>query len=156
MARVRLVRALVEHAGLSLDAVRRVVDTLDAPPPTRHELLGAAATLAPPTAAADGGGSGRDLVDRLGWRVHADGPQVAALGRAVEARRSAGVPVDEPRLRRYAAAMREVARVDLDLVDGATSPAEAVRTVVVGTTLVDPLLLVLRRLAQEAESADRG
>src|SRR5690625_1515258 len=40
--RVRLVRALTESAGLSLGAVRDVLEVLDHPPATRHELLGAA------------------------------------------------------------------------------------------------------------------
>lgn len=155
--RVRLVRALVEHGGLSLDAVRRVVATLEAPPPSRHELLGAAAaTLAAPEDQGPPQPEVKALLGRLGWSACDDGPPAVALGRALHACRAAGVPVDEDRLDGYAAAMRSVAALDLDLVEDAGSPEEAVRTVVVGTTLLDPVLVALRRLAQEAESHERG
>ena len=40
--RVRLVRALVTVGGLGIERVREVVRTLDDPPSSRHELLGAA------------------------------------------------------------------------------------------------------------------
>jgi len=49
-----------------------------------------------------------------------------------------------------------VAEVDLSVAALATSPQEALRTVVVGTVMVDPVLLALRRVAQEAVSARRA
>ena len=51
---------------------------------------------------------------------------------------------------------RAVAEVDLDLALAAGSPAEAMHRVVVGTVMVDPVLLALRRVAQEAASAERA
>ncbi len=155
--RVRLVRALVEHGEVPLASVRAIVDALDAPPPRRHDLLGVAhcALPASPT-------SGEVLPDvaalleALGWRVGPQAPALAELSDAVAAARGAGIPLEPASLRRYAEAMEGVAEIDVDLALGAASPAEALRIVVVGTVLVDPVLVALRRVAQEAVSAARG
>ena len=66
------------------------------------------------------------------------------------------MPLPPATLRRYAEAMREVAAVDLDEATGAATPAAAMHTVVVGTVMVDPVLVALRRVAQEAVSAQRA
>lgn len=155
--RVRLVRALVEHGGVSLAAVRRIVGVLETAPPSRHEMLGTAhATLA-----GDEAGSGPSpevlgLLGDLGWCTWEDGPFAAELSRAVDAARAAGAPLTPEALRRYAGAMRAVAEVDVDQALAAESPQEAMRAVVVGTVMLDPVLLALRRVAQEAASADRS
>ena len=57
---------------------------------------------------------------------------------------------------RYAEAMRAVADVDLSVAEQTTTLEEALRTVVIGTVMVDPVLVALRRVAQEAVSADRA
>lgn len=155
--RVRLVRALIEHGGVTVAAVRRIVGVLEAPPPSRHEMLGAAHS----TLAGDEPGSAASpevlaLLGDLGWCTWEEGPFAADLSRAVEAARAAGAPLDPETLRRYAEAMRAVAEVDVDLALAARDPAEAMHTVVVGTVMVDPVLLALRRVAQEAASADRA
>ncbi len=156
LARVRLVRALVEHGGVAVADVRRIVGALEDPPASRHELLGAAhCTLPGVVPDAPVSPEMVDLVAALGWAVCPDGPLVAALGRAVEAARAAGVPLGPDALRRYATAMRAAAEVDVDEALAATSPADAMRMVVVGTVMVDPVLVALRRVAQEAASADR-
>jgi len=41
------------------------------------------------------------------------------------------------------------------VAERATSPADALRTVVLGTVMIDPVLAALRRVAQEAVSAQR-
>ncbi|MGG5258485.1 MerR family transcriptional regulator [Phycicoccus avicenniae] len=155
--RVRLVRALVEHGGVSLAAVRRIVGALEAPPPSRHELLGTAhSTLAGDEAGTHASPEVLALLAELGWCTWEDGPFVAELGRALEAARAAGVPLPPESLRRYAEAMRAVAEADVDLALRATSAAEAMHTVVVGTVMIDPVLVALRRVAQEAASAARA
>ena len=58
--------------------------------------------------------------------------------------------------RRYAEAMHHVAVVDVEDALTAESPAAAMHAVVVGTVMVDPVLLALRRVAQEAVSAQRA
>lgn len=154
--RVRLVRALVEHGGVGLSGVRAIVGALESPPPSRHDLLGAAAAVIPtpaPRGPVDPEITG--LLEELGWCTWSGAPALTALGDAVAAARAAGVPLDAATLRRYAAGMTVVAEADVDLALAAQDPAEAMRTVVVGTVLGDPVLVALRRLAQEAVSSRR-
>ncbi|MGO4340742.1 MerR family transcriptional regulator [Pedococcus sp. 2YAF34] len=155
--RVRLVRALVEHGGVGIAGVHSILAALAAPPPSRHELLGVA-HCALPTPGDQGPVSDEvaALVDDLGWPVWPEAPALRALSAAVAAARAAGVELSTGSLRRYAAAMADVAAVDLDVALAAESPAAAMHTVVVGTVMVDPVLVALRRLAQESVSARRG
>jgi DNA-binding transcriptional MerR regulator len=155
--RVRLVRALVEHGGVGIAGVRAILEALAAPPPSRHELLGVA-HCALPTPGDDGPVSEdvAALVAELGWRVLPQAPAVRALSAAVAAARGAGIPLPPETLRGYAEAMAGVAAVDLDSALSADSPATAMHTVVVGTVMVDPVLVALRRVAQEAVSAQRA
>jgi DNA-binding transcriptional MerR regulator len=157
VSRVGLVRALVEHGRVSLSGVRAVVAALDAPPPRRHDLLGVA-HCALPGPATDGPVSAEvaDVVADLGWRVAPTAPALASLSAAVAAARTAGVTLPAEQLRRYAQAVRGVAEVDVDAALATDDPAEALRTVVIGTVAVDPVILALRRVAQEAVSAERG
>ena len=163
--RVRLVRALVEHGGVGISGAHSILRALKSPPPSRHELLGVA-HAALPGGAGGAGGAGADdrdvdpavlaFVERLDWGVGDCSPAVRGLADAVTRARSAGLPLPDADLEGYARAMRSVAEVDLEVTGRAGSAAEALRTVVLGTVLVDPVLLALRRLAQEAESATRG
>lgn len=155
--RVRLVRALVEHGQVPIASVRTIVEALDSPPPRRHDLLGVA-HCALPTPPAEGTVSPEvlALLESLGWQVAPGAPTLVSLSDAVAAARGAGIALEPDTMRRYAEAMREVADVDVDLALGAGSTAEALRLVVVGTLLVDPVLVALRRLAQEAASAERA
>jgi len=155
--RVRLVRALVEHGSVGIAGVHAILGALTAPPPSRHELLGVAHCVLPTPG--DQGPVSEEvaaLVADLGWPVWPQAPALRALSAAVAAARDAGVELSPDSLRRYAAAMAEVATVDLDVALAAESPAAAMHTVVVGTVMVDPVLIALRRLAQESVSARRS
>ena len=157
LERVRLVRALVEHGGVGIAAVRSIVESLTAPPPSRHDFLGVAHRALP--SPGDGTAVSQEvaeLVEDLGWRVGSAAPALRALSAAVTAARDAGVGLDRSTLLRYAEAMREVAAVDIDVAVGARSPAAAMHAVVVGTVMLDPVLVALRRVAQEAESCERN
>ena len=155
--RVRLVRALVEHGGVAIAGVRAILEALGAPPPSRHDLFGVASG-ALPTPAADHpvDADAVDLVQELGWHVAPDAPALRSLSAALRAARHAGVGLPPAVLRRYAEAMQGVADVDLTVAERATSPQEALRTVVLGTVMLDPVLVALRRVAQEAVSAQRA
>ena len=62
------------------------------------------------------------------------------------------------RLLAYGQALRDVARYDVDalMADPAVqTPSGALRHVAVGTVVTDPVLVALRRLAQEQESERR-
>lgn len=170
--RVRLVRALTESAGLTLGAVREVLAMLEDPPTSRHDLLGAAqhvmlageerreldrpergVTSADTTAepAADPWASrAAELVAARAWCAE-DDPLVARLADQLRAADAAGVDLTDAHLAALAEAADTVAAADV-----ASVPAEragAVRQVVVGTLLTDPVLLTLRRMAQQRASA---
>jgi len=155
--RVRLVRALVDPGGVGIAGVRAILEALDAPPPSRHDLYGVAACAMPaPAADHPVDGEATTLVEALGWQVAADAPAMRSLSAAVRAAEAAGIGLSAVLLRQYAEAMRGVAEVDLQVAERASSPQEAMRTVVIGTVMLDPVLLALRRVAQEAVSAERA
>ena len=155
--RVRLVRALVEQGGVAIAGVRSILAALAAPPPTRHDLFGVAA-CAMPTPAADHpvDADAVALVEDLGWHVSPDAPALRSLSAALRAAQGAGVSLPHVVLRQYAEAVQGVADVDLSVVERAATAEEALRTVVIGTVMVDPVLVALRRVAQEAVSARRA
>ena len=157
LERVRLVRALVEHGGVGIAAVRSILEALTAPPPSRHEFLGVAHCALPSSGAeVPVSREAVELVEELGWHVGREAPALRELSAAVTAARHAGVQLEGSTLRRYAEAMREVAAVDVDVAVHAQTPAAAMHAVVVGTVMVDPVLVALRRVAQETESWDRN
>lgn len=157
LQRVRLIRALVESARLSIAGVRKVVAALDAPPTSRHELLGVAAYALDGASADDAEAEGAvdRLLDTLGWTVSDAAPARRRLAAAVGAARAAGLDHSESALVAYAEAMHRVAELDVASVPRDSAEA-ALRHVVVGTVLLDPVLIALRRLAQEDVSSRLG
>ena len=155
--RVRLVRALVDQGGVAIAGVRAILEALDAPPPSRHDLLGVAA-CALPTTAADEPVDPQvvAVVDGLGWQVDPDSPAIRSLSAALRAAEAAGVGLDASLLEEYARATQGIAEVDLGVAERTTTPQDALRTVVLGTVMLDPVLVALRRVAQEAVSAQRS
>ncbi|WP_265447572.1 MerR family transcriptional regulator [Flexivirga meconopsidis] len=153
--RVRLIRALSEAGGLSLARVRQVLDALDDPPTSRHHLLGAAQdALRPEDAHADPEWTAfaREFVDQRGWQIRDDEPLVDLLGEQLHAVLDAGINLaDGAPLAAWADAAESIAEADLSTVPD--DPAAALRQVVVGTVLTDPVLATLRRLAQQHRSA---
>jgi DNA-binding transcriptional MerR regulator len=150
--RLRLIRALVEGAGLPIAQVRRVAHTLDNPPDTWHDLLGTAQGVlcGPPdenlrTTLAD------TLLRRQGWAVGECSPARADLARALARLESGGVEVSAEDLDGYAAA-QAAATIDVAALP-TDSPEAALRHAIVGTALMDNVLIALRRLAQEHVSS---
>lgn len=151
--RLKLIRALVEGAGLSIAQVRQVAQTLDNPPDTWHDMLGTAhAVLCGP---ADEGlemDSADALLVRLGWAVGDRSPARADLARALAALNAGGLDVSARDLDGYAAAAQTAAAIDVASLPTDT-PEAALRHAIIGTALADPVLVALRRLAQEHLSA---
>jgi DNA-binding transcriptional MerR regulator len=163
--RVRLVRALTESASLSLAGVRQVLAALDDPPASWHELLGAAqhALLLDEDRRAGGSRPAHDgepdqwvrratrLAMSRGWHCEEDDALVVRLADQLRAADAAGVVFTDDLLDAYAQGCETIAAADVASVpEGA---AAAMRQVVVGTLLADPLILTMRRLAQQQESA---
>lgn len=171
--RLRLIRALVGAGGLSLAATKDVLAQIDAPPGPMIDLLGAAhQAIAPDLPDGVEPEAALALLRRWGWRScldaadSADGPDsadgrvgrvddaVAALAAALAALDEAGFVIDAGTLDTYAQAMARVAEAEIAGLP-VDSPEASVRYVVLGTVLVEPVLLALRRLAQREASADR-
>lgn len=163
LERVRLVRTLVDVGGLSIERISEVVAALDNPPASRHELLGTAHEVLrdrdrPPTSA-----SAQRLVDGVvpaclpssDPRDGGRSPATLTLDQAVTVAESAGWPITAETLTSWGEAMRAVAQVDVvaDLADA--TPAEALRYAIIGNVITDPILIALRRVAQERLSSER-
>ncbi len=151
LARLRLVRALVETGGLSLARTRDVLAGLAST--SLFDAVGHAHTaLGDEPGDVDTTRAG-DLVDRLGWPgVDREGPAVRRLARALAALEEVGLAMTDEHLLRYAEAAHGVAEVDVAAVPTG-SPTDAVTTVVLGTVLREPVLLALRRLAQQSQAS---
>jgi DNA-binding transcriptional MerR regulator len=157
MRRLRLIRALVEVGGLSLSRVRDVLAEVDEESRQVHEVLGAAhcALVPEPPAVST---ESKERVDQLikdrGWLVYEGSPDRALLAGALDALVGVGHRLDDEMLQAYAQAAQQVADTDVaHLPVGDRS--RTVEAVVVGTALGGPVLLTLRRLAQESASARR-
>lgn len=156
VARLRLVRALISVGGLSVASTKAVLDQLADPPSSTHELLGVAQHLI--EAAGDETidlEPARELVAELGWRIEgADPGPLRRLAKALAGLEAAGFALPPGRLLDYARTMGALAEREVDDVPTDT-PESAVRHVILGVVLVEPLLLALRRLAQIDASARR-
>jgi len=157
--RVRLVRALIEQGGIGIAGVHAVLAALAAPPRSRHQFLGAAQAALPLPGSSDPmTPEVDDLVRELGWAIEPGCPPARALGAAIRSAREGGVPLGHDELLAYAVPMHKVALLDLAKVDEVAAvggPSAALRLVVIGNVLLDPVLIALRRVAQEAASAAR-
>lgn len=83
---------------------------------------------------------------------------MAHLQAALDTAARAGFAMTGERLVAYGQAMGDVARYDLDalMADPAVqTPSGALRHVAVGTVVTDPVIVAMRRLAQQQESERR-
>jgi DNA-binding transcriptional MerR regulator len=154
--RLALVRALVGTGGLSIAGAAAVLRAIDDPPASHHELLGEVADALNPALEVDDAdlARARALVERWGWRIEPHSACIRQLAAALGGVRAVGHPDVDGLLDRYAGLMSQLAEGDLaDVPTG--PPAETVRFVVSAIVLLEPLLLALRRLAQEDASARR-
>ena len=150
VARLRLVRSLLGPGGLSVARAREVLRAIDDPPESPYELLGVAATAVRHPVEVHPHPEVHALVERWGWPVEEDAcPEHQVLADALDGLRAAGFESPPGLLDRYAAAMDEVAEVELAHVPD-DSLAAAVRYVVLGVVLNEPVLLAMRRLAEQA------
>lgn len=153
--RLGVIRALVA-AGVSIAEVRRVLETLDAPPASAHLLLGSAhAAITPPVDDDLDLALAEEVVAGLGWKPGmCEEGVLHAVARALDGLKSAGFEVPRDVMPAYLKGMREIADAEIAGVP-TSSPEAAVQYVVLGSALVEPLLLALRRVAQQVASAER-
>lgn len=150
VTRLRLVRSLVGPGGLSIARARDVLAAIDEPPADTLDLLGVAAEAVRRPTQVRPHPHVHALMQRWGWPVHDEGcTEHQVLADALEALDGAGFEVPDGILDTYARAMDDVARAELAHVPR-DSVAAAVRYVVLGVVLQEPVLLALRRLAEAA------
>jgi DNA-binding transcriptional MerR regulator len=148
--RLRLIRALTDVGKMPLATVRWVLDIVDNGAAATPEAVGAAHESLPPVVPHGDEPPERALrvVEDLGWAVDPASTSLWQLEAALAAIEEVGLPLGPARLAAYAGAALDVARVDVADVPTA-DPQAAVQHVVVGTVLYEPVLLALRRLAQQ-------
>lgn len=153
--RLRVIRALIE-SGVSVAEARRVIEALDNPPKSAHELLGAAHSAITPLADASLDlAAAEELVAGLGWKPGmCDETVLFAVASAMQALERAGFEIPRGTMPVYLRSMSEIADAEISGVPTESAEA-AVRYVVLGSVLVEPLLLALRRVAQQVASAER-
>jgi len=154
VSRLRVIRALIE-SGASIAETRTVLDTLDRPPARPQELLGAAHAAITPSVEGDADLSAAErLVGGLGWQPGSCDPYVlSGVARALETLDRADFQVSDDLMAVYLDAIRRIARAEIAGVPA--DPDEAVRYVVLGSVLIEPLLLALRRVAEQVASVER-
>ncbi|SEP75210.1 MerR family transcriptional regulator [Microlunatus flavus] len=150
VTRLRLVRSLLGPGALSVARARAVLRAIDDPPASPYELLGVAAEAVRRPVEVRPHPEVHALVERWGWSVDEDAcAEHQALADALEGLRAAGFESPPGVLDAYAAAMDSVAEAELARVPF-DSLAAAVRYVVLGVVLNEPVLLAMRRLAEQA------
>jgi len=163
--RLRLIRALVDVGRLSITTIGDLLATLDTQAdvdsadgkPTDREpaggvgrAVGAAHDALSPRPVPGDPPPQRALaaMATLGWRVDPESGALRQLESALAALDAVQLGPREATLRTYGQAALTVAEADVTGVPSG-SPAETIRYVVIGTVMYEPVLIALRRLAQQ-------
>jgi DNA-binding transcriptional MerR regulator len=162
LRRLKLVRALLEVGGLSIEAAKGVVAAMEAKSGNEFAVLGQVqygltagrrpTSEEPPAQALE---RVDDLISRRGWRVRDNNPARSSLALTLATLQGVGREELLAALDDYAAAAEELARREVEellAIDGEDARAEAV---IAAAVLGDAVLSALRRLAQESALADR-
>jgi DNA-binding transcriptional MerR regulator len=160
--RLRLIRALIHVGGLSVAKAHEVLAAADAVT-NRHELLGVTLWAIQPELAADVDDpewiSCKEHVDsllnRMDWQVSEHSPVLNVLVNALQHLHRIGIDYGPDQLMPYAQLAAATALLDLDQLAQVDNPMNLAERALVLTVLLEPVLLALRRLAQEHESALR-
>lgn len=159
LARLRLVRALLEVGRLSVAAVQQVLAAVDDPEIQMHDLLGTAhyaitdRSPAQPESAQwqSARAEVARTVEERGWCVDPDSPAFDLAADALTAFTSLGAG-DLVQLDVYAAAAEEIARTEVAAVAARKDAGAIIEGVVFGTVFGEALFNALRRLAQQNAS----
>ncbi|MEP6817844.1 MAG: MerR family transcriptional regulator [Marmoricola sp.] len=154
IARLKLIRALTEVGDMKLDSVRRVFEAVDetqttlraAVGPAHYELSRGIVDGKTPSETAlaivDG------VIARQGWEIDESSVHRLAMAISLDALEVIDDMILDGLLDVYAQAMDTVARSEIGYVD-TSSRDRAIRSIVIGTVLYEPLITLLRRLAHE-------
>jgi DNA-binding transcriptional MerR regulator len=160
LARIAVIRALRDVAGLPVATIKQVLDAIehkqvngDRPDPLTLAFRALSEPLVVPAGEEHDYQRAADHVDavvaELGWEIGEDAAARADLIRAVVAiNRHFPGGVSHDTLLRYAQAAQQLAEREIPGTwDPAAAPADALRYAVLGTVLFEPVILALRRLA---------
>lgn len=154
--RLRLIRALLDIGGLSVDAASELLSALDTGELTPRESLGevlyALGGRRSPVGEHEQESATADveaLLARRGWQIDPDSPARQTLIDVCAALRLLGHADIVAAMDDYATASESIAATDVGLVRGKPTVERMTETAIVGTLLGDTLLSALRRLAQE-------
>ncbi|MFJ9122573.1 MULTISPECIES: MerR family transcriptional regulator [unclassified Streptomyces] len=167
LRRLGLIRAMIQIGRIPVATVREVLGHVDDESLGTTFRLGAAlwAMPQPPEAPADDPLTAEvtEAVDRflgdMDWQnareIGVLSPSYRALVTTIVTLTRLGFSRGPEILAQYAHLMEEVAQLDLDQLDTYEDDSEKVELAVAAAVLYDPLLLALRRLAQEEHSTRR-
>ncbi|MFJ9174734.1 MerR family transcriptional regulator [Streptomyces sp. NPDC102360] len=167
LRRLGLIRAMIQIGRIPVATVREVLGHVDDESLGTTFRLGAAlwAMPQPPEAPADDPLTVQvtEAVDRflgdMGWhnarKIGALSPTYRTLVTTIVTLTRLGFSRGTEVLAQYAHLMEEVAQLDLDQLDAYEDDSEKVELAVASAVLYEPLLLALRRLAQEEHSTRR-
>lgn len=157
LRRIALVRALIDVAGLPLDAVHRVLEVVTNETVPLHQALGTAQWLLSPTPAKQPSAASRDRVDALlarhNWELASDSPHRSVLAAALDRLDRLSFPAPDALLDQYAEALSHFAPDEVAHITAQADRTTAVEHLIIGTLLYEPLLATMRRMAHESESA---
>lgn len=164
LARLRLIRALIDVGGLSVGAARAVLAAIDDDGMPIVYAFGIAQHAVTASLRSDRQPSAESIAEvaalkaRQGWQTFDQNPGEAIVARVIDAFRAIGRPDLVELMPAYAEAAEIVARADLQSVVavGAEGRTRMVETVVVGTALGDGMFTGLRRIAQEHAARQLG
>lgn len=153
VARLRLIRSLLDVGGLSVSATRRVLAAVDDDETPIMQLMATAQQAIPipeGTPSRDAVEAIRAVGDRLGWHVHAGNPGIRIAARVLEHFEALGLAELTELLEPFARAADAVAKAEVAVAIRARDRDRMAAIVAVGTVLDDSLMAGLRRIAQES------
>lgn len=157
LRRIALIRALIDVAGLPLDAVRRVLEVVADEAVPLHQALGTAQWLLSPIPPEEPSVASRERVDALlnrhNWELGSDSPHRRVLAAALDRLDRLAFPPPDALLDHYAEALGRFAPSEVEPITAETDRATAIEHLIIGTLLYEPLLATMRRMAHESESA---
>lgn len=153
--RLGVIRALVD-AGVGIAGVRKVIGVLEEPPENPYDLLGAGNAAVTPVVDGDLDLSAATaLLERMGGSPADCFPdQLRAVAHALATLDRAGFTVPPSVMDAYLVHLAAIGDAELAATPE-TSMDDAVRYVVLGTALVEPLVLALRRVAEQIAASRR-
>ncbi|MES5823747.1 MerR family transcriptional regulator [Streptomyces sp. RG80] len=167
LQRLRLIRSLIQLGGLSVARTREVLEGVDRPLDA-FETLGVVHHALPvPSAETDGSGGGgpegaadeevpggaaarvEALIEDMGWQISDGSPHRPALAESLAALSRLGTDYTADDLIPYARLATATADLDFAQFDGIEDRIALAERAVVLTVLFEPVVRLLRRLAQE-------